>query len=162
MKKSPAVRWGIFCNILWSKLALQFQNIKLNNPMSTNGQPNPPEKIDILIDQVGRLTEGLTETRLIVERVAETVERVAQRVDHVSENLDRVSVNLDRASVTLDRVSATLDRVSERMDRVSEKMDGFSERMDRVSVTVERQAVVAEQQAQSITQLIALLGQKAS
>ena len=142
------MRWGIFCNILRGKLALQFQNIKLNNPMSTNGQPNPPEKIDILIDQVGRLTEGLTETRLIVERVAETVERLAQRVDHVSENLDRASV--------------TLDRISERMDRVSEKVDGFSERMDRVSVTVERQAVVAEQQAQSITQLIMLLGQKAS
>jgi methyl-accepting chemotaxis protein len=46
--------------------------------MSTSEQP---EKIDILIEQVGRMTEGITEVRLLVERVAQTVERVAQTTE---------------------------------------------------------------------------------
>jgi hypothetical protein len=35
------------------------------------------DKLDILIDQVGRLTEGLTEIKGLVERVAATTERQA-------------------------------------------------------------------------------------
>jgi methyl-accepting chemotaxis protein len=41
--------------------------------MSTSGQSN----IDILIEQVGRMTEGITEVRLMVERVAQTTEQQA-------------------------------------------------------------------------------------
>ncbi|MGJ3246911.1 MAG: hypothetical protein ACFE0I_12655 [Elainellaceae cyanobacterium] len=47
-------------------------------------------KLDILIDQVGRLTEGLTEIKRLVQRQAETSERQAETSERQAETADRL------------------------------------------------------------------------
>jgi hypothetical protein len=49
----------------------------------TESNGHQPEKIDILIDQVGRLTEGLQELKLIVERQAQTTDRQEQNISRL-------------------------------------------------------------------------------
>jgi methyl-accepting chemotaxis protein len=49
------------------------------------------DKLDILIDQVGRLTEGLTEIKGLVERVAATTERQAAVAEQQSASVDRLT-----------------------------------------------------------------------
>jgi hypothetical protein len=58
--------------------------------MTTN---NEPEKIDILIDQVGRLTEGLTELRLVV---TEGFTELKQGLGELKEVSQRQERNIDR------------------------------------------------------------------
>ncbi|MGJ3253205.1 MAG: hypothetical protein ACFE0J_19050 [Elainellaceae cyanobacterium] len=48
---------------------------------SSNSQID--DKLDILIDQVGRLTEGLTEIKRLVQRQAEISERQAETADRL-------------------------------------------------------------------------------
>lgn len=52
---------------------------------------NGNDKLDILIDQVGRLTEGLTEIKGLVERVAATTERQATVAEQQSASVDRLT-----------------------------------------------------------------------
>lgn len=71
-------------------------------------QLNDSEKIEILIDQVGRMTESITELRMsvtdlrgavvsgfaelkaITERQAESIERLAQTAERQERNTDRL------------------------------------------------------------------------
>lgn len=46
------------------------------------------EKLEILIDQVGRLTEGLVDIKLTVERQAVVAERQAETVDRLVKIVD--------------------------------------------------------------------------
>lgn len=48
------------------------------------------EKLEILIDQVGRLTAGLVDIKLTVERQAVVAERQAETVDRQAETVDRL------------------------------------------------------------------------
>jgi methyl-accepting chemotaxis protein len=51
---------------------------------------NDTEKIDVLIDRVGRLTEGLTDIKESIRQLAATTERQAETADrmtHIVENL---------------------------------------------------------------------------
>lgn len=56
---------------------------------------NEGSKLDLLTDQVGRLTEGLTEIKGLVERVAETTERQAAVAERQAASIDRFSANVE-------------------------------------------------------------------
>ncbi|MBC7970270.1 MAG: hypothetical protein H7Z11_09110 [Verrucomicrobia bacterium] len=98
--------------------------------MTSSAQPNPPDKIDILIDQVGHFTEGSTELKLLVHEQAETakqqaetakqqaetakqqaeaIEKQGDRFDHIDERLDRMANTVEQQSQNIDRIAAAME-----------------------------------------------------
>jgi len=98
--------------------------------MTSNPQPHSPDKIDILIDQVGHFTEGLTELKLLVHEQAETakqqaeaakqqaeaakqqaeaIEKQGDRFDHIDERLDRMANTVEQQSQNIDRIAAAME-----------------------------------------------------
>ncbi|MGJ3253837.1 MAG: hypothetical protein ACFE0J_22290 [Elainellaceae cyanobacterium] len=59
----------------------------------TNGEP---DRLDILIEQVGRLTEGLTEIKLLVREQSETAKQQAKNISVLSQAVERQSAIIDR------------------------------------------------------------------
>ncbi len=70
------------------------------------------EKSEILIDQVGHLTEGLVDLKLTVERQAETV------VCLLSEGLADIRATIERQVVVAERQAETMDRQATAVDRL--------------------------------------------
>jgi hypothetical protein len=70
-------------------------------------ESNGNGKIDILIDQVGRLTEGLTDLREIVERVAQSTERQER-------NIDRLTIVSEQQSETTQRLVKIVEGLLEK------------------------------------------------
>jgi hypothetical protein len=70
-------------------------------------ESNGNGKIDILIDQVGRLTEGLTDLRGIVERVAQSTERQER-------NIDRLTIVSEQQSETTQRLVKIVEGLLEK------------------------------------------------
>jgi methyl-accepting chemotaxis protein len=77
-------------------------------------ESNGNGKIDALIDQVGRLTEGITDLKGIVERVAQTVERVAQSTERQERNIDRLTVVSEQQSETTQRLVKIVEGLLEK------------------------------------------------
>ncbi|PSB24762.1 hypothetical protein [Stenomitos frigidus] len=98
--------------------------------MTSSGQPHSPDKLDILIDQVGHFTKGLTEFKLLVHEQAETakqqavaaqqqaetakqqlaaIEKQGDRFDHIDERLDRVVKTAEQQSQNIDRITAAME-----------------------------------------------------
>jgi hypothetical protein len=84
-----------------------------NGMMETNAgetlmtESNGNGKIDILIDQVGRLTEGLADLRGIVERVAQSTERQER-------NIDRLTIVSEQQSETTQRLVKIVEGLLEK------------------------------------------------
>jgi methyl-accepting chemotaxis protein len=70
------------------------------------------EKLEILIDQVGHLTEGLVDLKLTVERQAETVDRL------LTEGLADIKATIERQVVVAERQAETMERQVETVDRL--------------------------------------------
>jgi hypothetical protein len=63
--------------------------------MTTN--PNTPDNgLEILTEQVGRLTEGLTEIKLLIQQQATTADRQAETARLQAESIARLIVLLER------------------------------------------------------------------
>lgn len=91
--------------------------------MTNSGNPNSPDKLDILIDQVGHFTEGLTELKLLVHEQAETakhqaetakqqlaaLEKQGDRFDHIDARLDRMAIAVEQQSQNIDRITAAME-----------------------------------------------------
>jgi methyl-accepting chemotaxis protein len=88
--------------------------------MSTNGQSN----IDILIEQVGRMTEGITEVRLLVERVAQTTERVAQTTERVAQTTEQVLQTIERVAQTTEQQAIVAAQQAESITRLITMLEG--------------------------------------
>jgi methyl-accepting chemotaxis protein len=61
-------------------------------------------KLEILTDQIGRLTEGLTDIKSLVDRVAVTTEQQAENIKQQSENINWLVSVVDRQSQMLDKL----------------------------------------------------------
>ncbi len=68
-------------------------------------------KLDILIDQVGRLTEGLTDIRQLVERVAHTTQQQEQNISRLTTLFEQQSQRQAEATDRLERQAETTDRL---------------------------------------------------
>lgn len=75
--------------------------------MAENGQSNSPEKIDILIDQVGHLTEGLTELKLLSQQQLE-------KMGHLSERLDKLADSITQQSQSINLMAATMEATTQK------------------------------------------------
>jgi methyl-accepting chemotaxis protein len=79
-------------------------------------------KLDALIDQVGRLTEGITDIKGVVERVAQTTERVAQTVERVAQTTERQEQNLTRLANLFEQQSQRQSETTDRLVRIVENL----------------------------------------
>jgi methyl-accepting chemotaxis protein len=84
-------------------------------------ESNGNGKIDALIDQVGRLTEGITDLKGVVERVAQTVERVAQSTERQERDMERQERNIDRLTIVSEQQSETTQRLVKIVEGLLEK-----------------------------------------
>ncbi len=75
------------------------------------GRAGIDEKLEILIDQVGHLTEGLVDLKLTVERQAETVDRL------LTGGLTDIKVTIERQVVVAEWQAETMDRQAAAVDR---------------------------------------------
>jgi methyl-accepting chemotaxis protein len=62
------------------------------------------QKLEIVTDQVGRLTEGLTELKLLIQQQAETARQQAESIDRLSRIAERQAETADRLATTVDRL----------------------------------------------------------
>lgn len=60
------------------------------------------DKLDLLIEQVGRLTEGLTEIKVLIYEQAETAERQAAVAERQAAVAERQSVSIDRLTAIVE------------------------------------------------------------
>jgi methyl-accepting chemotaxis protein len=74
-------------------------------------ETNGSGKIDILIDQVGRLTEGLTDIKQLVERVAHTTEQQEQNISRLTTLFEQQSQRQAETTDRLERQAETTDRL---------------------------------------------------
>jgi hypothetical protein len=73
---------------------------------------NSDQKLDILVEQVGRITEGLTEIRVTLQEQVEVGKRQDERLDRLGEKLDRIAERQDRQAETTARQVETTDRLT--------------------------------------------------
>jgi methyl-accepting chemotaxis protein len=100
-------------------------------------ESNGNGKIDALIDQVGRMTEGITDLKGVVDRVVQTVDRVAQSVERVAQSVEQVSQKVDGVSERLDKVVQSSERQERNIDRLTIVSEQQSETTQRLVKIVE-------------------------
>jgi methyl-accepting chemotaxis protein len=76
--------------------------------MSTNEQSN----IDILIEQVGRMTEGITETRLMVQEVARTTQQQAVVAAQQAESIKQLTEGVNKQAESVNQLILMLGQKS--------------------------------------------------
>ncbi len=76
------------------------------------GRAGIDEKLEILIEQVGHLTEGLVDLKLTAERQAETVDRL------LSEGLTDIKVTIERQVVVAEQQAETVDLLVKIVDNL--------------------------------------------
>lgn len=86
--------------------------------MAENGQSNSPEKIDILIDQVGHLTEGLTELKLLSQQQLE-------KMGHLSERLDKLADSITQQSQSINLMAATMEATTQKQSDTINQLVGI-------------------------------------
>jgi DNA repair exonuclease SbcCD ATPase subunit len=87
-------------------------------------------KLDILSDQIGRLTEavrglGLTrsEQRQSLELLAQVTRQQSDRLNLIDGRLDRLTVITERQGERLDQLTAITSTQNDRLDRIEERLD---------------------------------------
>ncbi|MCL6436193.1 MAG: hypothetical protein K6T90_18690 [Leptolyngbyaceae cyanobacterium HOT.MB2.61] len=78
--------------------------------MTDDRQLNSSEKLDILIDQVGLLTEGLTEIKPLIQQQTETSQKQAEMIGELAKSVKQQRQSIDRLA---DVVEATNKSQSE-------------------------------------------------
>jgi methyl-accepting chemotaxis protein len=75
---------------------------------------NSDQKLDILVEQVGRITEGLTEIRVTLQEQVEVGKRQDERLDRMAERLDRQAEATDRQMQITDRLTRIVENLLQR------------------------------------------------
>ena len=91
--------------------------------MTSNGNPSAPDKIDILIDQVGHFTEGLTELKLLVHEQAETTKQQAEIAKQQLAAIEKQGNRLNQIDARLDRMAQTVEQQSHNIERIASAME---------------------------------------
>jgi len=91
--------------------------------MTSSAQPNPPDKIDILIDQVGHFTEGSTELKLLVHEQAETAKQQAETAKQQAEAIEKQGDRFNHIDERFDRMANTVEQQSQNIDRIAAAME---------------------------------------
>jgi methyl-accepting chemotaxis protein len=120
---------------------------KALNAVTSSGQPHLPDKIDILIDQVGHFTEGLTELKLLVHEQAETAK---QQAETAKQQLAAIEKQGERFDQQRDR----FDHIDERLDRIAEAVEQQSHNIDRITTAMEASN---RSQAEAINRLVSVV-----
>ncbi|WP_421654977.1 hypothetical protein [Leptothermofonsia sp. ETS-13] len=68
-------------------------------------------KLDILIDQIGRLTEGLTEIKLLIQQQAETAK---QQADSIKQQADSIKQQAETARLQAESVNKLVALLEQR------------------------------------------------
>ncbi|MBD2034389.1 hypothetical protein H6F76_04990 [Leptolyngbya sp. FACHB-321] len=98
--------------------------------MTSNGNPNAPDKLDILIDQVGHFTEGLTELRILVQAQAETAQKQLEAID-------KQSAAIDKQSAAIEKQGNRFNQIDERLDRMAQTVEHQSHNIERIVSAME-------------------------
>ncbi|XHX77030.1 MAG: hypothetical protein RBJ76_21715 [Stenomitos frigidus ULC029] len=110
--------------------------------MPNNENSNSPDKLDLLIDQVGHFTEGLTELRILVQAQAETAQKQLEAIDKQAVAIDKQSERIDKLGDRLEELAQTVDRQSHNIDRIASAMEASnrsqSEAINRLASIVDR------------------------
>ncbi|MGJ3244532.1 MAG: hypothetical protein ACFE0I_00440 [Elainellaceae cyanobacterium] len=72
---------------------------------------NPPDRLDILIEQVGHLTEGLIEIKLMIREQTELVREQAETAKQQANSITTLSRDVSRLVGVVDRQSILVDRL---------------------------------------------------
>ena len=98
------------------------------------------DRLEILIDQVGRLTETQTEFKYEMidrlDRLIQMAEQQAEVAREQKESIDRLATTAERNAATAERNAATAERSA---------------------ATAERNAAIAERHENNITRLVAVV-----
>jgi methyl-accepting chemotaxis protein len=73
-------------------------------------------KLDVLVDQVGRLTEGLTEFRADMAEIKGLVREQLAVSQSQTENIKRLAETTERQMVVSERLAATVERQSQMLE----------------------------------------------
>ncbi|NCJ06449.1 hypothetical protein GS597_07980 [Synechococcales cyanobacterium C] len=77
----------------------------------------PNNQLAVLIDQVGRLTEGLTEFRADMADIKERVREQLVVAQAQAENINRLAETTDRQTILSERLVATVERQAATVER---------------------------------------------
>ena len=107
-------------------------------------QDNSNDKLDILIDQVGRFTEGITEFQLAMTQASEAFRTdLADLRESNTKASEEFRAELAEMKASLVEQTALIRSQNERLDRLEE--------------TTKRQAATAEQQAETSIRLVGIV-----
>ena len=105
------------------------------------------DRLEILIDQVGRLTETQTEFKYEMidrlDRLIQMAEQQAEVAREQKESIDRLATTAERNAATAERNAATAERNAATAERSA--------------ATAERNAAIAERHENNITRLVAVV-----
>jgi archaellum component FlaC len=126
------------------------------------GTPEPSiqrldNKLDILSDQIGRLTEAVTGLSLASSEQRHSLELLAQVTRQQSDHLNLIDGRLDRLTVITERQGERLDQLTAITSTQNDRLDRIEERLNLMVGTVGRQAQTAQTQQQSIEQLAQMM-----
>jgi methyl-accepting chemotaxis protein len=137
------------------------------------------QRLEILTDHIGRLTEGLTALRLISEQQAETarwqaqtaqqqghdIQQLAQAARFQTQTAQQQGHDIQQLAETarfqgeqLDRLTQSTERQGHAIDRLIQITETQEARLDRLVLTAERQGQSIEQLVQTMVLLIEARG----
>jgi methyl-accepting chemotaxis protein len=73
-------------------------------------------KLDVLVDQVGRLTEGLTEFRADMAEIKGLVREQLTVSQSQTENIKRLAETTERQMIVSERLAATVERQAQMLE----------------------------------------------
>ena len=114
-------------------------------------QDNSNDKLDILIDQVGRFTEGITVFQLAMTQASE-----AFRADLADFRESNTKAS-EEFRAELAEMKASLLQQTQLIQSQTQLIQGQNERLDRLEETTKRQAATAEQQAETSIRLVGIV-----
>jgi methyl-accepting chemotaxis protein len=80
--------------------------------MTTDRLDSIDEKLELLVDQVGRLTEGLPEFRMDMAEIKDMIRQQAEVSIRQSENIDRLSADIAELKDMVQQQAETAARLS--------------------------------------------------
>jgi len=122
--------------------------------MTSNPQPHSPDKIDILIDQVGHFTEGLTELKLLVHEQAETAKQQAEAAKQQAEAAKQQAEAAKQQAEAIEKQGDRFDHIDERLDRMANTVEQQSQNIDRIAAAMEASN---RSQAEAINRLVSVV-----
>lgn len=97
--------------------------------MTSHQNPNTPDRIDILIDQVGHFTEGLTELKLSVQAQAEIAQKQLEAINKQGERIDQLAKTVQQQSHSIDRIAAAMEATNHSQSEAINCLTGIIDRL---------------------------------